>query len=97
MIGSMAGVELRLLLLAVSVRLTYLAACILLDWGLADYDSSKKISRGGHGLFQGLVVWDAVFFEHIAKSGYTVEQFFAFFPLLPGTWARSCGVSFLRC
>ena len=30
-----------------------------------------------------LVVWDSMFYMHIAKCGYDFEQFYAFFPLLP--------------
>ncbi len=35
-------------------------------------------------LFQSKVVWDSVFFNRIALCGYEYEQFYAFFPLLPG-------------
>ena len=29
-------------------------------------------------------VWDSVFFARIAACGYEYEQFYAFFPALPG-------------
>ncbi|DBA89617.1 TPA: hypothetical protein ACH3X2_004513 [Trebouxia sp. C0005] len=34
--------------------------------------------------FQSKAVWDSVFFNRIALCGYEYEQFYAFFPLLPG-------------
>jgi phosphatidylinositol glycan class V len=32
----------------------------------------------------GLAVWDSVYFLRLAECGYEYEQFYAFFPLLPG-------------
>jgi hypothetical protein len=37
-----------------------------------------------HGAAVPGVVWDAVFLHRIAACGYEYEQFFAFFPGLPG-------------
>ena len=34
--------------------------------------------------FQRLVLWDSVFFMDISCNGYSYEQQYAFFPLLPG-------------
>lgn len=36
--------------------------------------------------FQGWLVWDSVFFADIRARGYIYEQYFAFFPLLPGEY-----------
>ena len=33
---------------------------------------------------QSKFVWDSVFFARIAVCGYEYEQFYAFFPALPG-------------
>lgn len=35
-------------------------------------------------LLRGWLVWDAVFFVDIAARGYVYEQYYAFFPLMPG-------------
>lgn len=34
--------------------------------------------------FQRLVLWDTVFFMDISCNGYSFEQQYAFFPMLPG-------------
>ena len=49
------------------------------------YDSSPvrmfwQCSAGFHSKF----VWDSVFFSRIALCGYEYEQYYAFFPYLPG-------------
>ena len=44
------------------------------------YDSSHTIDKSDVNLF---VVWDALYFKHIAQHGYTFEQEYAFFPVLP--------------
>ncbi|KAL0048171.1 hypothetical protein WJX82_009179 [Trebouxia sp. C0006] len=61
-----------------------------------DYDTSAGLHRLNcdsadtvsvplaDSLFQSKVVWDSVFFNRIALCGYEYEQFYAFFPLLPG-------------
>jgi len=67
---------------------------ITLTFGRA-YDSSQSLvtppaapgCAAAEGVVQSLVRplanWDGMYFTHLAQHGYTVEQFHAFFPLLP--------------
>ncbi len=91
----LAAEELRLVLLTLLARASLLAAATFLDAFLIDYDTSKSITPAerdqsaatgstGSGLLRGWAVWDAVFFSDIAVRGYVYEQYYAFFPLLPG-------------
>ncbi len=96
MVGlGLAAEELRLVLLTHLARGSLLAAATVLDAALPDYDTSKSImpvewgqsaAAGSTGsvLLRGWAVWDAVFFSDIAARGYVYEQYYAFFPLLPG-------------
>ncbi|GFR47147.1 hypothetical protein Agub_g8838 [Astrephomene gubernaculifera] len=49
----------------------------------------RTASGPQQGILQGWIVWDSVFFADIASRGYVYEQYYAFFPLLPGlvSWA----------
>ena len=85
----------RVLLVAAAIRLTYTSIALALSSAFADYDSSgsllssncssawpSNVTADAHA--EPLVVWDSVFFQRIAACGYEYEQFFAFFPGLPG-------------
>lgn len=85
----------RLLLVAAAVRGAYLAATLGVARLLDDYDSSAILLGGGcdDGWPESVakaqqavpwVVWDSVFLHRISACGYEYEQFFAFFPGLPG-------------
>lgn len=86
--------ELRLVILTLLARGSLLAAVTILDAFLIDYDTSKSITpadwgqSAAHGTtgnwLRGWAVWDAVFFSDVAVRGYVYEQYYAFFPLLPG-------------
>lgn len=94
----------RLLAVAAAVRAIYLALLIALDAALPDYDTSARLAsadcRPGWPVAaaaappqarSGLAVWDAVFFQRIAACGYEYEQFYAFFPGLPGALSAGPG------
>lgn len=84
------------IVLSLAVRCLYVALIVVSDVLLPDNDSSARLIRtdcGGVDSFppvvdepyslRGLVVWDTVYFERIARCGYEFEQFHAFFPLFP--------------
>ncbi|GIL75979.1 hypothetical protein Vretifemale_5662 [Volvox reticuliferus] len=55
-------------------------------WGpLSSHRALEGLPSKLAHLLQGWLVWDAVFFADIAASGYSFEQYYAFFPFLPGT------------
>jgi hypothetical protein len=73
------------------------ALCLLLGFGvlLPDYDTSASLSyricsasssNGPRDSFwwRAAIVWDSVFMTDIACNGYSFDQQYAFFPLLPG-------------
>ena len=89
----------RLLSVVVSIRLLHFAVLLCSDLLFRDYDTSAQLSASVDLLnhdsqpcirhtastqLSRLLVWDSVFFTEIAKRGYAYEQFYAFFPLLPG-------------
>lgn len=87
--------EAKLLVVAVCVRLAYLAL-VAAFWSLLDdYDTSASLlsdscadnwpeeAASAQQYLPG-VVWDSIFFHRIAACGYEYEQFFAFYPGLPG-------------
>lgn len=93
----------RLLLVAATVRGAYLAATLGVARLLDDYDTSASLLVGGCGdawpqvaakAQQSMpwVVWDSVFLHRISTCGYEYEQFFAFFPGLPGARAAAASV-----
>lgn len=94
----------RLLALAAAVRVAYVASLLALDAALPDYDTSSSLLSPDCGAgwpraaaavhasprrASGLAVWDAVFFHRLAACGYEYEQFYAFFPGLPGAARRA--------
>ncbi|GIL75980.1 hypothetical protein Vretifemale_5662 [Volvox reticuliferus] len=59
-------------------------------WGpLSSHRALEGLPSKLAHLLQGWLVWDAVFFADIAASGYSFEQYYAFFPFLPAitAWA----------
>ena len=97
-----AGMLSRTFGLALVARAVHLAALVVLDQALPDYDTSAPLSQpervdegsGLVGLARSLVVWDSVFFDRIGTHGYEYEQYYAFFPLLPGVrgaWGGGMG------
>ncbi|EFJ47490.1 hypothetical protein VOLCADRAFT_91860 [Volvox carteri f. nagariensis] len=46
--------------------------------------TAGQLPRTPSAPLQGWLVWDSVFFADIAARGYAFEQYYAFFPLLPG-------------
>lgn len=96
------GLARRLLVLAAAVRGAYLLVILAVGWLIADYDTSGSLlsescaddwpaaaaaAAQRRPAFVPGVVWDAVFLHRIAACGYEYEQFFAFFPGLPGAQA----------
>lgn len=88
----------RLVLFAAVVRAAYIAGNLLLARYLVDYDtSSTYLSESCQSNWPELVaktqqqypwvVWDSVFLHRISFCGYEFEQYFAFFPGLPGQWS----------
>eukprot|EP00775_Hariotina_reticulata_P009449 gene9449-9615_t len=78
-------------------KAAYLAVTLLLARYLDDYDTSASLlSESCHESWPEvvakhqqqfpLVVWDSVFLHRISVCGYEYEQYFAFFPGLPGTY-----------
>lgn len=81
-----------------TIRVAYLALCLVNAVLLPPYDSSLSsvhpamynaasiVTGAGRwrDLFGRLGPWDSVFFRDIAERGYAYEQFFAFYPLFPG-------------
>ena len=87
----------RLVAIAVSVRVLHFSLLLLSDSLFRDYDSSADLHDHVDYLkgnanptllpqLSKMLVWDSVFFSEIAKRGYEYEQFYAFFPLLPGKY-----------
>jgi hypothetical protein len=85
-----------LALVAAASRIALLAVGILSDAVLPDYDSSAELHSSSCSeldspidespfkkAVRSSIVWDSVYFEHLARCGYNVEHFFAFFPGLP--------------
>jgi hypothetical protein len=92
----------RLVSVAIVVRAAYLAVILLLARYLDDYDTSTTLlSESCHDNWPEvvakqqqqfpLVVWDSVFLHRIAVCGYEYEQYFAFFPGLPGECLLTAG------
>lgn len=87
----------RAVLTALAVRGLSLGLVLLAAGCLQDYDTSAELSPCGAGHrvpraaapFHRLVVWDSVFFADISCNGYSYEQQYAFFPLLPGPASTS--------
>ncbi|KAL0027319.1 hypothetical protein WJX77_012423 [Trebouxia sp. C0004] len=83
-------------LIAFLARLTSFAISQIANNSAADYDTSAGLQRLdccsadtvsvplADSWSQSKAVWDSVFFTRIALCGYEYEQFYAFFPLLPG-------------
>jgi phosphatidylinositol glycan class V len=85
----------RVLLVAAAIRLTYTAVALALSSAFPDYDTSGSLLSSNCSSAwpsnvtadtqpEPFVVWDSVFFHRIAACGYEYEQFYAFFPGLPG-------------
>ena len=85
----------RVIGLTFFVRFLHLSLLLLSDSIFIDYDSSANLHSYVDDLkgiqrstklpqLSKILVWDSVFFSEIAKQGYEYEQFYAFFPLLPG-------------
>lgn len=100
----------RVLLIAAAVRAAYLAASLLLARYLNDYDTSATlISDSCDDTWPEVVaktqqqypwvLWDSVFLHRISNCGYEYEQYYAFFPGLPGelpTMIQSASAPFHR-
>lgn len=52
-------------------------------FGLRSVFESRSLLAGSTQL-PGKFVWDSVFFVHLTRCGYQYEQFYAFYPMLPG-------------
>ena len=50
--------------------------------------NGSALDLGLHGFFSGLRRWDAVYFLHVARFGYTYENTLAFFPGYPLLFVR---------
>jgi phosphatidylinositol glycan class V len=83
-------------LVAAASRIALLGVGFLSDAVLPDYDSSAELHSSScteidaqidespfSRAVRSSIVWDTVYFEHLARCGYEFEQFFAFFPGLP--------------
>jgi len=102
-----AQLEAKLLVVAVCVRLAYLALVATFWTLLDDYDTSANLlsdscadnwpeeAASAQQYLPG-VVWDSIFFHRIAACGYEYEQFFAFYPGLPGELPHLNRRSFCR-
>jgi len=76
--------ELQVLLLALVTRLsTWTSLLVLPRYVLAFDQSAGEVLSSEDLWLQGLLRWDALHFERIARNGYTLEQEFAFMPALP--------------
>ncbi|DBA94206.1 TPA: hypothetical protein ACH3X1_001835 [Trebouxia sp. C0004] len=99
-------------LIAFLARLTSFAISQIANNSAADYDTSAGLQRLdccsadtvsvplADSWSQSKAVWDSVFFTRIALCGYEYEQFYAFFPLLPGLMnvgMKSGGLTSLCC
>jgi hypothetical protein len=87
----------RVLLAAGLARAAYIVLALLSDRWLSDYDTSSRLTSSScsstwplqladapHKQRQPLLVWDFLFMHRIAACGYEYEQFYAFFPAVPG-------------
>lgn len=88
----------RLVLLAAGVRAAYLLLVVGFAHLIRDYDTSASLlseSCADNWPEEAAVaqqytpgtVWDSVFLHRVSACGYEYEQFFAFYPGLPGTLA----------
>lgn len=76
--------ELQILLLACLCRGTIWSSLLVLPRYVLAFDTSASQVLANKDLWlQGLLRWDALHFERIARNGYTLEQEFAFMPALP--------------
>lgn len=85
----------RLVLLAACVRTAYLLLVVGAAHLIRDYDTSASLlsescaddwpeqAAAAQQYLPG-VVWDSVFLHRVSACGYEYEQFFAFYPGLPG-------------
>jgi phosphatidylinositol glycan class V len=74
----------RLLWLAIGVRLLTVAGLLLVPRILPAFDPSAAEVLPPNDLYlQGFLRWDTLYFDKIARTGYTREQEFAFMPALP--------------
>jgi hypothetical protein len=94
----------RLVCLSACVRAAYLLLVVGCAHLIRDYDTSASLlsescaddwpqqAAAAQQYLPG-VVWDSVFLHRVAACGYEYEQFFAFYPGLPGkscSWSSSC-------
>lgn len=89
----------RLLLVAACVRTAYLLLVVALAHLLEDFDTSASLlsdscaddwpeqAAAAQQYLPG-VVWDSVFLHRVAACGYEYEQFYAFYPGVPGERER---------
>ena len=87
--------SLKLLGVAACVRAVYLVLIAAFALAYDDYDTSTSIlsescaddwpdrAASAQQYLPG-VVWDSIFLHRIAACGYEYEQFFAFYPGVPG-------------
>lgn len=92
----------RLVCLAACARAAYLLLVVGCAHLIRDYDTSASLlsescadnwpqEAAAAQQYMPGVVWDSVFLHRVAACGYEYEQFFAFYPGLPGmTQLFSC-------
>ncbi|CAG9460593.1 unnamed protein product [Pedinophyceae sp. YPF-701] len=95
------GQLVRVALVASASRLAILALMLLAGWLVSEYDDSAPLPHECPGselhdpvvadrwpvadVLEKALVWDSVHMAHAARCGYSYENQYAFFPLLP--WA----------
>jgi hypothetical protein len=90
----------RLVLLAACTRAAYLLLVVGSAHLIKDYDTSASLLSESCGdnwpeeaaaaqQYLPGVVWDSVFLHRVSACGYEYEQFFAFYPGLPGATGQS--------
>lgn len=91
----------KLVAVAACVRAAYLLMVAVFALLFADYDTSTSIlsescadnwpdQAASAQRYLPAVVWDSIFLNRIAACGYEYEQFFAFYPGVPGELVRLC-------